>query len=559
MTSCGTPRRDRGTRDEQGAVFVFSVMIMSVLMIAAAFVIDVGIDRIVTVDMRSLADTTAMDMSTMIDGSTTTDQLKASSGPTLAATLARNRPSVAATVKDSDVVVTFGMATAQGAWLREAGGAEYPNAVKVSVSGSSSIRLWPGQDPAKPRRSAIAARQPRAACITVGSYLAALDTGAGGGPLATLLNEVAPTSATVFTSAGLLAIKGISVPLADLVAELGVGDPSSPLTADVTLGSLARASARALAKQPGSAASRAAVELNRIAGVAGTAGINETIKLGELVQLGVGNSAAVLAGDIDVFDLVTGSVMAFDGTHTVKLNDVGFTVPGFGVTSLKATIVSPPKTVCGGAGSEVTSTQASVEAELTLSVSRYKKCAVLDVVCALGGLVGTLLSTLGGSWGSDGSSILTFKVVLNGVNATARITGVNACEPSPDVRVSASTSATSGSVRLDLLSPLLTTQTTFPQAAASTATHVFTQSPSTWSHVGGIGTQLVGPIVLESLLTNVGKTSAVVLNLSSAGIDLGSRLTTGLNSALSGLGLSLNGAAVTLDKMSTCSVFGLRK
>jgi hypothetical protein len=207
----------------------------------------------------------------------------------------------------------------------------------------------------------------------------------------------------------------------------------------------------------------------------------------------------------------------------------------------------------------VTSTQASVEAELTLSVPRYKKCAALDVVCALGGLVGTLLSTLGGSWGSDGSSVLTFKLVLNGVNATARITGVQACEPSPDVRVSATTSATSGSLRLDLLSPLLTTQTTVPQAASSTATHAFTQSPSTWSHVGGIGTQLVGPIVLDSLLTNVAKTSAVVLNLSSAGIDLGSKLSTGLNSALSGLGLSLNGASVTLDTMSTCSVFGLRK
>ncbi|MET0822084.1 MAG: hypothetical protein ABWY58_14060 [Aeromicrobium sp.] len=559
MTSRRAPRRDRGGPDERGAVFVFSVMIMSVLMIVAAFVIDLGIDRVVTVDMRSLADTTAMDMSTTIDGSKTTDQLKASNASTLAATLARNRPSVAATVKDSDVTVTYGVATAQGAWLRAAGGAEYPNAVKVSVSGSSSIRLWPGQDPAKPRRTAIATRQPRAACITVGSYLAALDTAAGGGPLATLLNEVAPTSATVFTSTGLLALKSVSVPLADLVAELGVGDPSSPLAADVTLGSLARASARALAKQPGSAASSAAVELNRISGVAGSAGISETIKLGELVQLGVGNSAAVLSGDVNVFDLVTGSVMAFDGAHVVKLNDAGFTVPGFGVTSLKATIVSPPKTVCGGTGSEVTSTQASVEAELTLSVPRYKKCAVLDVVCALGGLVGTLLSTLGGAWGSDGTSILTFKLALNGVNATARITGVNSCEPSPDVRVSATTSATSGSLKLDLLSPLLTTQTTFPQAAASTASHTFTQSPSTWSYVGGIGSQLVSPIVLDSLLTNGGRTSAVVLNLSSAGIDLGSKLTTALNTALSGLGLSLNGASVTLDKMSTCSVFGLRK
>ena len=68
------------------------------------------------------------------------------------------------------------------------------------------------------------------------------------------------------------------------------------------------------------------------------------------------------------------------------------------------------------------------------------------------------------------------------------------------------------------------------------------------------------PAVSHAILrANAGRTSAVVLNLSSAGIDLGSKLTTGLNTALSGLGLSLNGASVTLDKMSTCSVFGLRK
>ncbi|MFC5675765.1 hypothetical protein [Aeromicrobium endophyticum] len=555
MTSRRPSRCTRDDRDERGAVFVFSVLIMSVLMIVAAFVIDLGVDRVVTVDMRSLADTTAMDMSTMIDGSKTTDQLKASSGSTLAATLARNRPSVAATVKDSDVVVTFGMASAQGDWLRAAGGAEYPNAVKVSVSGASSIRLWPGHDPAKPRRTAIAARQPRAACVTVGSYLAALDTSAGGGPLATLLNEVAPTSATVFTSAGLLAIKSISVPLADLVAELGVGDPSSPLTADVTLGSLARASARVLAKQPGSAASSAAVELNRIAGVAGTAGINETIKLGELVQLGVGNSAAVLSGDVNVFDLVAGSVMAFDGAHVVKLKDVGVTVPGFAVTSLNVTIVGPPKTVCGGAGSEVTSTQASVVAELTvLGADKYVKCGgvIGGLLC---GVVSGLTDILTGQWKPSGTADVKVKLVLNGVNATVKVGAVGSCEPAPDVDVTATTTATNGSLTVEALDGLLSLPVVLPQTNASTASHTFTTSPSTWTNVGGLSTELISPISVAGAVVN--GTTAVILKV--AGLGLGPQLTTGLNSALSGMGLSLNGASVTLDKMSTCSVFGLRK
>lgn len=546
--------------DEDGAIFVFSVLILVTLMTVAAFVVDLGVDRIVRTDMQSLADTTAMDMSTVIDGSKTTSQITASSAyaSALAATLTRNRPSVAATVKDSDVTVTFGMASANGVWLRAAGAAEYPNAVKVSASGSSSIRLWPGSDPAKPTRTAIAARQPRSACVTVGSYLAALDTSAGGSPLANLLNEVAPTSATVFSSAGLLAIKSVGIPLADLVAELNVADPSSPLTADVTLGSLARASARVLEKQAGGAASSASVELNRIASVAGSNSINETIKLGEIVQLGVGNSAAALAGDVNVFDLLTGTIMAFDGAHVVDLKQMGISVPGFGVTTLKATIVSPPKSVCGGAGSQVTSTQASLEAELTLLVPKYRKCTTLDIVCGLSNLVGGLLSSvLGGGWKNDGMTPLTVKLTLNAVNATTTLTGVAACEPAPDVSVSTTTSATNGSFSLDALSGVLQLQANLPQALGSTASHTFKQSPSSWTYVGGVGSQLVGPVSLGAVLTNAANTAAIVVN--GAGVDLGGQVTTALNTALSGLGLSLNGATVSLDKMSTCNVFGLRK
>jgi hypothetical protein len=501
-----------------------------------------------------------MDLSTVMDGSRTTDQIKASSdySSALAATLARNRPSVAATVKDSDVQVTFGIAKATGAWDHDAAGSEYPNAVKVSVAGSSSIRLWPGTDPAKPRRTAIAARQPRSACVTVGSYLAALDSSAGSGPLTDLLNEVAPTSATVFSSAGLLALKSISVPVAQLVAQLNVADPSAPLTADVTIGSLASAAARVLEEQSGGATSSASVELKRIASLAGSAGINESIKLGEIVQFGVGNGAAVLSGDLNVFDLLTATIMAFDGAHVVDLKQLGVKVPGFSVTNLTATIVSPPKMVCGGAGSQVTSTQASLTAELTLIVPKYRKCTALELGCVLNNLVGGLLSGLfGGSWKGDGNTPLTFKLTLNGVNATTTINSVASCEPAPDVSVSTTTSATSGTLSLDALSGVLQVSANLPQALGSTSSHTFTQSPSTWNYVGGVGTTTVGPVSLGAVLSNSAQTAAIVLK--GAGVDLGGDVTAALNTALEGYGLSLNGATVTLDKMSTCSVFGLRK
>jgi hypothetical protein len=553
--------RSARNRDERGAVFVFSVMILAALMLVASFVVDLGIDRIVRTDMQSLADTTALDMSTILDGSQTTSQILASSAyaTTKAATLARNANSTAVTVKPADVEITFGMADANGAWLGAAGPNEYPNAVKASASGSSSIRLWPGEDPARPRRSAIAARQPKAACITVGSYLAGIDTAAGGNPLAKFLNEVAPTSATIFSGDGLVALKGFSVPLADLVAELHVADPANPLDADVKISDLAHAAATVLNNKSGSAASSAVLELNRLAAASAAAGITESVKLGEIVQLGVGNSAAVLSGDINVFDLVTSPVFAFDGAHVINLPATGITVPGFVISSLKATVINPPKTVCGGAGTEITNSQITLEANVTLSVPKYKKCGFLDLLCGLGNLLSTLGSLLGGDWKADGTTVLGFKLVLNGVNAAAKIDTITSCEPTPDVNVSATTSATTGTLTLTALSGALQTQVNVPQALASSATHNFTQSPSSWTHIGGLGSDLIGPVNLDAAIHNSNNTSAIILNLAASGVNLGGQLTTALNGALSGLGLSLNGANVSLAKMGTCNDFGLRK
>ena len=59
------------------------------------------------------------------------------------------------------------------------------------------------------------------------------------------------------------------------------------------------------------------------------------------------------------------------------------TVPGFVVSNLKATVINPPQTVCGGVGSTISNSQISLAATLTLSVPAYKKCGLLDLGCVL--------------------------------------------------------------------------------------------------------------------------------------------------------------------------------
>jgi hypothetical protein len=548
-----------------------SVVFLTLIMLLTSLVIDVGIARIVRTDVQSLADTTALDMAAALDGTATTAQLLDPSTPAgtkfataKSKTLARNTSSVGGNVTVDDVTVTLGVADSNGTWLDEASPTQYPNAVRVSVAGTTKTQLLPGVGTARPVRTAEAVREPKAACITVGSFLGALDTSNGGTLLAKLLNEVAPTSVDIFSAAGLVALKGVSVPLVDLAAELHVADPSKLLDTTVTVADLARASSVVLGHQSGSAVTAAVSALNAIS--ANASAVGNRVRVGDILALGSSGAASVLAGSINVFDLVTSSVFAIDSNHVVDLQNLGLSIPGFTTVALKATIVNPPKTVCGGAGSQVTSSQVTLDADLTLQVDTYKKMACVELVtCLLGGLgqlvtviVNSLSTTLGGTWSPDTTTLLSLKLSLGAVNATSTITSVGSCEPTPEVNVSTTTSATSGTLTLSALNNALRVVVPVPQVLRSGPTpYTFRRSPDSWTHVGGLGTNLIGPINLDTTLNNGSK--AIVLNLSTAGINLGSQLTTALNNTLSGLGLSLNGANVSLSKMGTCDGFGLRK
>lgn len=557
-------------RDERGGVIVMSVVFLTIIMLLTSLVIDVGIARIVRTDVQSLADTTALDLASALDGTATKSELLNPSTPAgtkfataKSQTFARNTATIGGNVSIDDVTVKLGLADGNGKWIDEAAPGQYPNAVRVSVAGTTKTRFWPGAGTARPVGTADAVREPKAACITVGSFLAALDTSSGGTMLAKLLNEVAPTSAEIFSSSGLVTLKNIGVPLADLAAELNVASPSKLLDTSVTLAQLARASATVLGRQSGSAVTSAVSALNAIA--ANASAVSNSIKVGDILQLGSGNAAAVLAGNISVLDLISSSVFAIDSNHVVDLKNLGITIPGFTAVDLKATVINPPKTVCGGAGSQVSNSQVTLDLDLTLKVDTYKKCVGI-ITCLVSGLtqlvtgiVNFLSSSLGGSWIPDSSTLLSLKLSLNAVSATASITSVGSCEPSPQVTVLTSTSASAGTLTLDALNGALHVQVPVPQVLASSASHTFTQSPSSWTHVGGLGSDLIGPINLNATLHNSAKTSAIILNLASAGINLGSQLTSALNNALAGLGLSLNGANVSLSKMGKCDGFGLRK
>lgn len=350
-------------RDERGAIFVFSVLILGVLMIAAAFVVDLGVDRIVRTDMQSLADTTALDMATLLDGSTKAS-IEASSGAVKQQTLARNAESTAVTVDPDDVTVTFGTADANGVWLGAVTAADgVPNAVKVSASGSSSIRLWPGQDPAKPHRSAIAVQLPPQVCLSAGASLADL---VPGGMVDVLLGKLIGIDKLTLVSPAGVASLSAQVPLLKLATKLGAGSVNE-LVAVPSLSALTFLNAAAdVLSADGNIAAASVVRA-----VAVKIGGATNIRLADILAVGTGNGTAAGLG-LDAFSLIQAVIQVANKNRFV---DVGapVAVPGLTSTAVKVSVISPPTIACGPKGTRARS------AQITLRIT--------SGVTVLGGLV----------------------------------------------------------------------------------------------------------------------------------------------------------------------------
>lgn len=545
--------------EERGAIFVSSVLMLAGLLILSAFAIDIGTGRIARRDLQKMADIAALDVGRVLDGKTNANGLASAATTALNASLARNRSGI---IKTSSITpaYTFGTVNANGQWLGTCTGSCVPTAVRVSVGGRVGIRFWPGSDIA-PTQKAMAAQQPKVACLTVGSFLAGLDTN-NGGLLVSVLNKIVGVNATVFSSQGLLAIKNVGVPLVDLQTALGIGGASDLLKSEVSLAQLASAAANVLSKQSDSASSSAALALNNIASAAIQNNFTAKIKLDKILQLGAGTPESVLSGHVNVFDLISAQMFAINGTNLLSIPTAGLSLPaGLGELTASATVINPPTIICGQAGT-VSPTNSQIELTINGKIGRFKctallGCAVSNLLDALlGGLLGNLL----GGWKED-TSLFSFELKLNAVNATTKINSIPSCEPTPRVDVTVSTSATSGSLKI-MLANAIEANISIPGALGDPGqTHTFTSAPSTWVSAGGVGTNgsLIGPITIGSGSSASMPGGSVGWGVIIPGFNIGTTLSTVVNDLLRRLGVTLNGANVTLGKMGECRDLALRE
>ncbi len=316
------------TRDERGASLAIVGVVMSVLIVVAAFAVDLGMQRVVRRDMQALADVVALDMARRLDGTSTALQLKSVMDSARDASVARNGdtlgdpPKVEYRLGGLDLNGNFSVSISP------------PTAVEVTAGSKVDFAFAPGAGAAT--RTAIAMSQ-GSACFKAGSFALGLAT--KNSVLSPILGSAA--AARLLSYGGIV---GANVSLLGLAAKLGVGSPTALLTApNITVGQFLDASAALLTEEGGTGNLNLATQLGQIKTDLGPLA-SENINFGELLSLGQGNNSA-LDADVNVLDLLTGGLIVANGVNGVAVPGLNLSVLG---TTLQARlwITQAPRIAC---------------------------------------------------------------------------------------------------------------------------------------------------------------------------------------------------------------------
>lgn len=339
-------------RDERGATTVIVAVVLSaVLLVSAAFAVDLGQQRVVRRDVQAVADMVALDLARNLDGRaanlyavSTFDNAKHNS-------LKRNADALGGRLADSDLTWEFVKegATA-GTWVTvPTSSTDVPTAVRVTATSDTGLALGgvTGQERGGSTRTAIASNADATVCFSVGTKTLTLDT--SGSALSPLLDSILRVNLDAVGYEGIVNLKNAYVPLADLMIQLGVGSYDELATTNVSLGDFVVAAADVLRAQ-GNTAGATVLESIEI-GVE-----NADLSVGDILGVESGQDPSGLTADVNVLDLLSAAIVAANGDHAVEAE-----IPG--IASL--TIIEPPQVKCGV---NVTAYSAQIRATLSPTV-----------------------------------------------------------------------------------------------------------------------------------------------------------------------------------------------
>ena len=351
------PRR----RDEGGAVaLVVALVTVAVVIPIAAMGVDLGMQRVARRDMQAIADMVALDMSRQLDGETKYSELKntarwkdgirrsvarnvgitedeAVNGPVRMTIDIASDGSVVAVQDHMRVEVSAGSLDSATGAFTVSSNQQIPEAVRVVASTDVDFAFASGRGGAS--RTAIAAGV-GGACFKIGSYAAALDSGASP-VLDPLLDALG--SGVVLTVADYQALAAADVELLDLLsADAGAVTLEEALSGTVQLSDFYLALASALSRQPDKAAEVTILE--SIAASVSSLGL--TIPMADLLDLGTGGAAG-LEATLNVLDLATAAAAAATGTNGATIPRTGINLGPLAGVDATVDIIAPPKVACG--------------------------------------------------------------------------------------------------------------------------------------------------------------------------------------------------------------------
>ncbi len=510
-------------QDERGAVLVLSTVGLVLALIFGGVAIELGFIAQEARRNQKVADMAALDSVRILPNDPTAEAI---------ASAARNGFGAAA-----NVLTEWGPSKS-GPWSSSPGTLGTAKAVRVTINSIHDNEMPFLDDGQNVVRRAIAEKRDVAG-FTIGSSLVNLNSSSS-----SLLNAVTSRwlGGTVNLSlvswqglaAGNVTLEAIRTELLDM--GFNVGSIDEMLDTNLTLAQFYRATAQALAKD-GDTANANLLDVLRVQAIS-----TATFKLNEMIIVGQGGSESAANAQLNVFQLVTGSAAAANGSNTISLSNVGINVPNVSQTALSLKVIEGPKTYIGPVdGSYVTTGQ--IELTLTPTINAVNLLSLLKVT-------GTAPVELKGA-GATGT-LKSIECPQKNIVVTADPTAINASTKTTRLNVT-----TLGNVHL--LDVDVTAQRAAIDGPAQDLPFAYDSEFNPPNQVSKhVGSQ---PIGLEAL-TNVSGTGANVSVLGLLGVGLGESTVVNavvglvdtiigdideliLTPLLSSLGLNVGGADVT--------------
>lgn len=378
-------RRTR-QKDERGAVLVLSTVAVVLAMIAGGLAVDLGFLADEARRNQKVADLAALDAVRVLPADPTA--AARTSACNLKTDPVRPGNGFPCTESGYGLVVEWA-ANKSGPWLQTAGSLAGATAVRVTAISphTNHFPFVPGGQTTT--RRAVASTEDRAQ-FSIGSNLATLDT-SDTNNVNRLMNAMFGSgSAVSLNVVGYQGLAAGSVSLTELVtANPALGTPNELLTTPITVRRLAQATVTALNQKGDAASLNAATLLGSFAGNINSA---LTVTLGQILNIEQpANPGSVAAStQFNVLDLISGAGQAAvsNGAGFVDVPGLTVSVAGLGTTTLRVTVIEPPKISAFGparydtaTGTWATTAQtAQVKVDLTTRIT-VGSCGGLLATC----------------------------------------------------------------------------------------------------------------------------------------------------------------------------------